>query len=92
MANKVNHLLSLNHDALESDEKRIVIRKLVSVMQSRTLEATATDLARLGWLYLHLRDPEKAREVASAGLVLEPGNEHCSNVIERAERKRFTRA
>jgi len=87
LANTLNNQLRLNYVALDSDEKRLIFRELVQLMERRAGEADATDLSRMAWLHLHLKDPRKALEKAERGLAQEPSNEHCLRLIERLDRE-----
>lgn len=82
-ANRLNNLLRDNSLALDSEEKRVLYRDLAHLMEARMREADATDLSRLAWLHLHLRDPDRAREIAEQGLDIESDNEHCSRLLVR---------
>jgi hypothetical protein len=82
-ANRANDLLRQNRFALDVEEKRIIARRLARVMESRADEASAGDLSRLAWLFLHLREQEKAREFTARGLRMEPDNHHIQNLADR---------
>jgi tetratricopeptide (TPR) repeat protein len=86
-ANWLNSLLRENYVALDSEEKRVLYRELAELMERRASEATATDLSRLAWLYLHLRDVPRAKEVVEKGLALDPENEHCIRLKKRLLRE-----
>ena len=47
------------------------------------LDANATDLSRLAWLYLNKGEPEKAKSVTILGLEQDPINVHLVNLKER---------
>jgi hypothetical protein len=51
------------------------------------IDADATDLSRLAWLYLHVKQDERALEIAKKGLAIEPDNQYCQGLIARLERK-----
>ena len=82
-ANALNRIFANMDLPLETEEKQIVVQQLASLMESRIDEADADDYSRLAWLCLHLRDREKAHEMANKGLSLEPNNQHCANVLRR---------
>ncbi|MCB9436898.1 MAG: hypothetical protein H6673_07885 [Anaerolineales bacterium] len=63
------------------DEKAVMARILVELMESRISEANATDCSRLAWLCLHMYDNQKALQYAHHGLQIEPDNVHCRNII-----------
>ncbi|MDI6832082.1 MAG: NB-ARC domain-containing protein [Actinomycetota bacterium] len=76
-------LMKHNYLVLDSDEKRIIVRELIDMMETRKSEATATDISRLAWLYLHLNDQDKARDYVIQGLELDPTNIHLLKLRER---------
>lgn len=82
-ANKLNSLLVQNRAALESEEKQILVHRLVAAMEARSQEADATAMSRLAWLYLHLKNAPKAQEYVRRGLELDANNEHCQRLAER---------
>lgn len=83
VANRVNGLLKAEPRAIDSDEKRILVRRLVDVMASRASEASATDLSRLAWLCVHVRDVDAAARFVQRGLKDEPVNEHLLKLDRR---------
>ncbi len=91
IANWLNGLLRENHLALDSDEKRLLYRELAQLMERRASEADATDLSRLAWLYLHLHDAQRAREIVETALKLDRQNEHCLRLKQRLEREELIR-
>lgn len=38
---------------------------------------TATDYSRLAWLYMHLKNYDKARDAVSQGLLKDSNNPYC---------------
>ncbi|MHB8629353.1 MAG: NB-ARC domain-containing protein [Aggregatilineales bacterium] len=86
-ANRVNVLLNpakaLSQEQVvwEYGEKRIIIQNLVELMESRIDEADATDYSRLGWLCLHLNDPNRTRYYAGKGLEIDPYNSYCAKIM-----------
>lgn len=68
---------------MDFTDRRAVFGSLAGLMERRIGEASATDLSRLAWLYLHAEDVDRAREVADMGLQKEPNNRHCQRLIER---------
>jgi hypothetical protein len=85
-ASWLNKLLREDYLAMDSDEKRLLYQELADLMEQKESEADATDLSRLAWLHLHLRDPERAREIVEEGLAIEADNEHCSKLLNRLRR------
>jgi hypothetical protein len=88
-ANWLNNLLRESHLAIDSEEKRVLVKDLAEIMEKRSSEADATDLSRLAWLCLHLRDVKTAMEMVERGLTLDAENEHCVRLKTRLERERF---
>jgi hypothetical protein len=83
-AARLNELLQRwGRQSIDAEEKRVIVRRLVAVMERRIEEADATDLSRIAWLHLHLRDEQRARQMILKGLVLEPDNYHLQRLAER---------
>jgi hypothetical protein len=79
-ANRLNSLFFHHLLVLDTDEKQVVVRRLVTVMEGRISEADSTDCSRLAWLCLHLRDRERAVKFTRVGLALQPYNEYCQKL------------
>lgn len=86
-ANTINTVFRNSAVEIDSDERRVVVGQLAELMESRVDEATATDRSRLAWLYLYLKDPQRARVHAEYGLNLDSENEHCLRLVERLDRR-----
>lgn len=82
-ANRINRSFSQHHQSLDTDEKRVVVKRLVEVMENRLDQADATDLSRLAWLSLHLRDEDRARRYTQRGKELDPFNIYISSLLDR---------
>jgi NB-ARC domain/Tetratricopeptide repeat len=82
-ANTINRLLFAGSLVLDSDEKRIVVERMTRLLEERTDDeiATANDMSRLAWLYLHLGRADEALDCTNMGLSIDPRNEHCLNLI-----------
>ena len=52
--------------------------------EGRALDAN--DCSRLAWLYIHLKNTDRARDIAAIGLEREPANVHCRNLLKRLDR------
>ncbi|MFI5496609.1 NB-ARC domain-containing protein [Actinoplanes sp. NPDC051859] len=76
-ASRLIGLLSRKEISLDADEKRLVVRKLRSLLEARTDEADANDLSRLAWLCVYDHDAAAASKWVSAGLALNPENAYC---------------
>ena len=84
MVNYVNG----NRDAVSNmdvGERRALLEPLVALMELHIQSASATDLSRLAWLYIHLRETEKAFQISQQGLKIEPENEHCKRLVYRLQ-------
>lgn len=79
-ANRLNSLFYFQHLVLDTDEKQIVVQRLVTAMELRISEADATDCSRLAWLCKGLHDDDRARRFTMLGLSLEPYNEYCQKL------------
>jgi hypothetical protein len=82
-ANRINSIFKNIPLNINQDEKKIIINKLVTIMEKRINEATADDCSRLGWLYLRINNESKAKEIANLGLIKDPENVYCLNLLER---------
>ena len=82
-ANRLNGLFTGPSDGLEFQAKRVMATRIIAVMELRVDEADATDLSRMAWLYLHLKDEAKARECTRRGLMRQPANSHLSRLADR---------
>ncbi len=82
-ANRINRSFSQHYQSLDTDEKRVVVKRLVELMECRLNEADATDLSRLAWLSLHLQDESRARRYTELGRELEPENIYIASLFER---------
>ncbi|RPF41148.1 NB-ARC domain-containing protein [Streptomyces sp. Ag109_G2-6] len=82
-ASRLNGLLHRRELVLDADERRLMARRLRSLLESRHTEADATDLSRLAWLCMYDQDPEAAEYWATEGLQKDPNNEHCLRLKRR---------
>ena len=74
---RLNGLLARREIALDADERRLMVRRLRSLMEARWDEADATDLSRLAWLCIYDGDQPAATRWVTAGLAKDPENQHC---------------
>ncbi|MDK3074278.1 NB-ARC domain-containing protein [Sedimentitalea sp. JM2-8] len=82
MANRLNSSSKLRQD-LAPDERAAVLLRLASLIEPYREEATATDLSRLGWLYLNSGEVKQAKATASIGLEKDPENTYCKKIMDR---------
>jgi len=88
-ANRVNSLFMNQFYALDSEEKRIISQKLAEVMENRIYdEGDATDCSRLAWLFVRLKNENKAKKIIDYGLRIEPDNEYCNKFLNRLNTSR----
>lgn len=78
-------LLSRKELSLDADEKRLVVRRLRSLLEARSDEANATDLSRLAWLCMFDHDAAAANKWVSAGLALDSENSYCIKLKSRLD-------
>jgi tetratricopeptide (TPR) repeat protein len=83
--NRFNSIVRQPGFEFDEGEKDQIINKLIDLMESRLEEADATDCSRLGWLYMHRNQTEKAMEVVERGLQSEPDNEYCVKLQQRLQ-------
>ena len=82
-ASRLNGMLSRKEIELDADERRLMVRKVRDLLESRVAEADATDLSRLAWICMHDQDADAALRWARCGLEKEPLNEHCLKIVQR---------
>jgi hypothetical protein len=85
-ANILNTLLKDQKWNPDSDEKKVLVRKITDIMERRIDEADATDCSRLAWLLMHLHNYDRAKQIVSIGLQKDPENEFCKNLSFRLSR------
>ncbi|MFH1419234.1 MAG: NB-ARC domain-containing protein [Planctomycetota bacterium] len=82
-ANRINFLFREGLLELDSDEKRLLVQRLIEIARKRRKESDATDCSRIAWLCLHAKDKDGAREFVEYGLELDPNHTHCQNLEAR---------
>lgn len=80
MANWLNTAPELRND-MDPTERLALFGPVAKLMEKRIAEASATDLSRLSWLYLHSGDTTRALHVAELGLERESSNVHCQRLV-----------
>lgn len=86
-AARLNYLLHSRELSPDADEKRIMIRKMRTLLEARHSESNATDLSRLAWMCVMDQDLEAARKWTEIGLKKDPESQHCLNLRERIGRE-----
>ncbi|MBY6059477.1 NB-ARC domain-containing protein [Leisingera daeponensis] len=82
MANRLNRSPNARNN-FTSDDRATVFLPLARLMERHIQEASATDLSRLGWLYLNSGETARAKEIAELGISKDSENIHCSRLIDR---------
>ncbi len=70
-------------ERMDAVQRSALFKPLAQLMESHRQSASATDLSRLAWLYLHSGEDENALRTAEEGLQAEPDNVHCRRLITR---------
>jgi len=82
MANYLNHASEVI-GSMDVTERSALFMPLATLLEARLGEASATDLSRLSWLYLHCGNETRAMEMAELGLDRDPTNIHCSRIVAK---------
>lgn len=82
-ANLLNSLLRAGTLRLDADEKRVLATRIRRQLESGVPSATATDLSRLAWLCIHLRDLDAAKTYTRLGLERQPKNDYCQALAKQ---------
>ena len=82
-ANRLNSFFRQQLLVLDTDEKEILVNKLLEVMEKRIQEGDATDCSRIAWLFLHIRNEQKAKEYTEMGLTKDGMNEYILSLSEK---------
>jgi len=74
----------LTHDGRLTDiaARSITAERLRGLMEGRLSEADATDLSRLGWICVQMKDHERAVELGRRGLSMDPNNDYCRKLAD----------
>lgn len=70
-------------EQMDVAERGALFKPLARLMEKHSDVATATDLSRLAWLYLHAGDSQHALVVAKLGLEREPENLFCERLVNK---------
>ncbi len=82
-ANKANSSLSMSVNNWDYEERQVLAKEFIALMQRGIGEADATDYARLAWLCLYARDTDSAIRYTQLGLYKDSSNYHCLNLASR---------
>lgn len=83
ISNAAHRLNTLSSTGLAASEKFEILGQLRKIMEERLDEATATDISRLAWLCLHLKDDYAAKSYTRLGLNTDPSNLYCQRLYDR---------
>lgn len=81
-ANRANFIATKNGDEVDSADKKLFMSELAYAMKGREDECTATDLSRLAWIHLKLKNRVQAVKLVKMGLEKTPDNKHCLRLKE----------
>lgn len=82
VANYVNGNLELRSE-LDPTQRGALLSPIANLMERHRDQAAADDLSRLAWLYLNSGNERAALRAAEYGLRAEPGNVHCTRLVDR---------
>jgi tetratricopeptide (TPR) repeat protein len=83
VANLMNAQLRLGTLHLDDDAKRVLVTRIRRLLEAGAASATATDLSRLAWLCIHLRDQNAATKYTQMGLERQPTNDYCQALAKQ---------
>lgn len=94
VANDLNTYVSYRKNEIEPRRRTVLSESVIKTLEDFRVSGrlNATDLSRLGWLYLNQYAPESdpeqhlvdtARQCALEGLRLQPENQFCKNLLSR---------
>ncbi|MCK5345070.1 MAG: tetratricopeptide repeat protein, partial [Candidatus Heimdallarchaeota archaeon] len=82
-ANRVNFLISQGRFSIEEKDKKTLINQMATNFHKVKEQCNADDLSRLAWLYMNLREYDKAKKIVSNALEKDPDNIHCKRFSSR---------
>jgi hypothetical protein len=82
-ANRLNSLFKSELITIDTYEKKVLVSKLLDVIEKRADEGDATDFSRIAWLALNIHDEENAREYTERGLALDQSNPYIQSLATR---------
>lgn len=86
-ANRINNYLFNHPDSRIDESKKLILNKMIGIMEARMYEANSTDYSRLAWLLLNNGNDEKAKFYASKGLEFDSNDQHCLKLYHKLSRK-----
>lgn len=86
VANRMNNYFKDNKN-VDLEYKTLAIKRVAEVMERRIEEeGYATDFSRLAWLFLNIKETQKALSYAEQGLERDTDNLHCFKLVDRLRR------
>ena len=82
--NRLNNIDNIGNYSFDDGEKDEIVDLLIELMENRIEEANDNDCSRLGWLYMHNSQSDRALDAAERGLQLNAANNHCLNLKKKA--------
>lgn len=82
-ANRINNYFRYHPEEKQVEYKKILLQKIISVMENRIQEASSTDYSRLAWLLINSNRNDKAQEYIDKGLSNDLTNIHCIRLKEK---------
>ena len=82
---RIRDLKDKNIEVAWSVEVRELLSRVIQAMEHQLGDLSANDCSRLAWLHLNVGNPDRARDVAVAGIKKDSSNYHCQALIERLE-------
>lgn len=73
------------YDPISWEEKQVIVRRLIEVMEGRITEAGTEDISRLVWLCIHVKDMDKARGFTQLGLGIDPRNRYLRDLARKVQ-------
>jgi hypothetical protein len=70
---------------VDTTEKEIMVQTVADLMERRLDEASASDCSVLAWLYIHLKDIDRAKDLTRRGLERDPYDYYCNNLARRLD-------
>lgn len=79
VANVINKYFQSGLLNIDTDIKEKLIQKLIYIIESKLIISSmdATDYSRLAWLYLNIKNSDKAKETVTRGLLIDQDNPYC---------------
>jgi hypothetical protein len=87
VANRINNIIfalkRMGMPVFETEERRLLLRRVVKVISQYDNEMDAVDCSRVAWLYLNLGDETTAKIIAQKGLNIDNENEYCQRILDK---------